>query len=156
MLVMTTKLSKKKIIGAAFAILAVICVFCFYGNEAKTTMVFEKSGVIVEDVKMSEEGVRSELINKLGWEAEVSEFCEVQIPYEFDEVYKKYNEIQLSQGFDLEKYKGKRVMKYTYDIKNYPNESEVSLNMLVYKNKLIAGDVCSKKQGGFMHGLEKP
>ncbi len=155
MLVMTTKLTKKKIFGAVFALLAVICIICFYGGN-ETTMVFEKSGVVLEDVKMSDEGIRQELIEKLGWEAELDEFCEIQIPYEFDDVYEKYNEIQMSQGFDLSKYKGKRVVKYTYDVLNYPNEPEVSLNLLVCKNKLIAGDVCSKKQGGFMHGLEMP
>lgn len=155
MLVMTTKLTKKKIFGAVIALLAVVCVICFYGGN-ETTMVFEKSGVVLKDVKISDEVIRKEFIEKLGWEVEMNEFCEIQIPYDFDEVYEKYNEIQLSQGFDLSKYKGKRVMKYTYDVLNYPNETEVSLNLLVYKNKLIAGDVCSKKQDGFMHGLEKP
>ncbi len=155
MLVMTTKLTKKKIFGAIFALLAVVCVICFYGGN-ETAMVFEKSGVVLEDVKMSDEAIRKELVEKLGWEAEFHEFCEIQIPYEFDEVYEKYNEIQKSQGFDLNKYKGKRVMKYTYNVLNYPKEPDLSLSLLVYKNKLIAGDVCSKKQDGFMHGLEMP
>ena len=85
------------------------------------------------------------------------EFMEVQIPQEFDEVYAKYNEIQTAQGMDLTKYQGKRVMRYTYSIKNYPSGEEgVCANMLVYKNKLIAGDVCSPKLDGFMHGLSMP
>ncbi|MBQ7090140.1 MAG: DUF4830 domain-containing protein, partial [Clostridia bacterium] len=44
---------------------------------------------------------------------------EVIIPNEFDAAYNKYNDCQKLSGFDLEKYRGNRVKKYTYAIKGY-------------------------------------
>ncbi len=159
MLVMTARVSKKKIAGICIILAVVICVACFWRSGAESTAVFESNGVKVETGKMSEADERVAFLKQLGWEvdAEPVEFMEVQIPQEFDEVYTKYNEIQTAQGMDLTKYQGKRVMRYTYAIKNYPNgEAGICANMLIYKNKLIAGDVCSPKLDGFMHGLSMP
>ena len=58
------------------------------------------------------------------------------------------------QGCDLSKYAGKRCKRYTYVIENYPGQAEgVRANILVYKNKVIGGDVCSVELDGFMHGF---
>ena len=106
---------------------------------------------------MSDEAARGEFLTQLGWEVEPHEFMEVMIPREFDDIYSEYNELQKSQGMDLTKYRGKRAMHYTYKVKNHPSgEDSVVLNLLVYKNKLIGGDVCSTKADGFMHGLAMP
>ena len=52
--------------------------------------------------------------------------------------------------------KKKSVMLYTYSVKNYPGyEGEVHVNLLVYKNTVIGGDVCSADVNGFVHGFEK-
>ena len=68
--------------------------------------------------------------------------------------FEKYNEIQKQQGCDLSKYAGKRCKRYTYVIENYPGQAEgVRANILVYKNKVIGGDVCSVELDGFMHGF---
>lgn len=99
---------------------------------------------------------RCDYLKKLGWEVETNpvEFMEIQLPSEFDAVYEEYNEIQKSQGMDLKKIRGKRVMKYTYRVTNYPTgEKDVYANMLIYKGKLVAGDICSARLDGFMHGL---
>ena len=49
-------------------------------------------------------------ISNFGWEirSEPDEIREIIIPVEFDDVYNKYNEIQLSQGYDLREYSGER------------------------------------------------
>jgi len=102
---------------------------------------------------------RMEFIASFGWEAEVEpvEILEVIIPQEFDSVYEDYNSIQKKQGLDLSGYAGKRVKKYTYTITNYPGDVEsVQMNMLVYKNKIIGGDICSLAEDGFMHGFSAP
>ena len=68
----------------------------------------------------------------------------------------EYNEIQRRQGLDLSAYKKKSVMRYTYAVKNYPDyDGEVLVNILVYKNTVIGGDVCSADVSGFVHGLER-
>lgn len=78
----------------------------------------------------------------------------ITIPETFNAVYEKYNEIQKKQGMDLEKYKGKACVRYTYQVLNYKNISEgVRANILVYNNKAIAGDICSVELGGFMHSF---
>ena len=97
------------------------------------------------------------MLKDLGWEVDETpmEFMEVQIPEEFDEVYSEYNDIQLKQGMDLKKYAGKRAMRYCYQVNNYPSgEKNVVANLLIYKNKLIGGDISSTQMNGFMHGLQ--
>jgi hypothetical protein len=86
-----------------------------------------------------------------------AEVTEVIIPEEFDEVYSSYNDIQLAQGFDLTKYAGRRVKRWTYTVTNYPDyEGKLCIraNMLVLDNKVIGGDICSVELDGFMHGFE--
>lgn len=78
----------------------------------------------------------------------------ITIPYEFDNVYTAYNNIQKAQGFDLCDYKGKQVSLYTLKINNYPNDSRyVFASILVCENKIIGGDVHSTELSGFMHGF---
>lgn len=82
---------------------------------------------------------------------------ELAIPEEFDETYTQYLSLQSGQGFDLEKYKGKRVKRYTYEISNYPTgETGVQAGLLIYKNTVVGGEVLSSQLGGFIHGLAMP
>lgn len=91
-----------------------------------------------------------------GWEVdtEPAEVLEVIIPKEFDSVYEEYNSLQKKQGFDLSRYAGKRCKRYSYVIVNHPSApGEVRVNLLLYGDKIIGGDVCSTEAGGFMHGF---
>lgn len=92
-------------------------------------------------------------------EQEPAEVAEIIIPAEFDEVYKEYNGIQVSQGFNLEPYSGKRVKRWTYQVTNYPGYTDgsdaIRVNILVYDGLIIGGDVCSTELNGFMHGFIK-
>lgn len=99
---------------------------------------------------------RVSFISKFGWEVEEAPCGEtsVVLPAEFDENMRRYNEIQLSQGLDLTKYRGKEVVKYTYSIKNYTDfDGEVLINLLVYKDKIVGGDICSADGNGFIYGF---
>nr|WP_207720781.1 DUF4830 domain-containing protein [Lawsonibacter celer] len=112
----------------------------------------------------SPKGIRSNedrisYLSSYGWSvsAEPISVEELVIPEEFDDTYTQYLELQSSQGFDLEKYAGKRVKRYTYAITNYPTGEEgVQAGLLIYKNTVIGGDVLSSQLGGFIHGLELP
>ena len=80
--------------------------------------------------------------------------AEVTIPAEFDKVYTAYNTLQQKQGLNLEKYRKKTVMRYTYEVTNYPDyNGKVLANVIVYKNKVIGGDICSADVNGFVHGF---
>ena len=76
----------------------------------------------------------------------------------FNDVYKNYNEIQTSQGFNLEDYKGKKATLYSYKINNYKGHEKdefIYADILVYNGKIIGGDVCSTNaENGFMHGFK--
>ncbi|MGM9551827.1 MAG: DUF4830 domain-containing protein [Clostridia bacterium] len=74
------------------------------------------------------------------------------IPKEFDMVYNNYNEIQKEAGFDLENFKGKECVMYTYEIYNHPF-GKCNANIIMYKNEIIGGDISSVSIDGFMTGL---
>ena len=51
-----------------------------------------------------------------------------------------------------------RVLVYnnTYVVTNYEGYSGlVYANLLIYRNRVIGGDVCSADTSGFIHGFEK-
>lgn len=78
---------------------------------------------------------------------------EVRVPDTFDSVYRRYNEIQKAQGLNLEKYKGKTVLRYTYELKDTDEPTYVTL--LIYKNRIVGGDVTGMGNEGFVMGLEQ-
>lgn len=120
--------------------------------------IFEGNDSIRYDKIKTEEN-RMDFLRQFGWEpgAECIESVEVSIPADFDKVMNAYNEIQRAQGLDLSGYKGKTVQRYTYEIKNYPDYSgTVYANIIIYKNRVIGGDICSSDVEGFIQGFEMP
>ena len=97
-------------------------------------------------------------LSQFGWtvDSAPTEVKAVTIPREFDKVFSAYNELQKEQGLNLGKYKGKEVTRYTFSLTNYPEYTgTVYANVLVYRNRVIGGDICSADIGGFLHGFEK-
>ncbi len=127
------------------------------------------NAVIVPDEEKSDEAIsfnfekvksnaeRVALLKSYGWEVEETpaEEAEITIPAEFDRVMENYNALQKSQGFDLSKHKNRDMMRYTYRITNYDGyEGTVYANLLVYKNRVVGGDICSSDVNGFIKGLD--
>ncbi len=142
------------------AIIAVtVMVIALPKNDAVAAgSIFEGNDKINYD-KIKTEKARIEFLKSFGWE--ISKGCieevEVQIPGDFDKIMNSYNEIQKAQGLDLSKYKGKTVHRYTYEITNYPDYSgTVYANLIIYKNRVIGGDISSSDISGFIHGFETP
>ena len=109
-----------------------------------------------DKIKTNED--RVEFLSQFGWQvkSEPVETAEIIIPEEFDKIFMGYNEIQKRQGLDLSRYKNKSVMRYTYEVTNYSGEDgKVYANVIVYRNKVVGGDVCSANVNGFIHGFEK-
>lgn len=103
---------------------------------------------------------RIEFLQSFGWKVseEPIEVVQVAIPQTFGDVYQNYNDIQTAQGFDLKPFKGKQVSRFTYSVLNYPGQKEyIRANLLVYKNQVIGGDICSVfAENGFMQGFAFP
>ena len=122
----------------------------------------EEGAQAVSDIsytKIYENSDRLAFIEQFGWKVSETplETVEVCVPESFDNVYLGYNEMQKEQGLNLAKYKGKTVTRYTYNVENYPDyEGAVYISLLVYKNKVVGGDVCSADVNGFVHGFEAP
>ena len=116
--------------------------------SASETIRFDK-------IKTNEDRVN--FLVSLGWKVKEQPLEEVAvtIPDEFDAVFLEYNNLQKEVGLDLSRYKRKDVMRYTYQVENYPDyQGVVYANILVYKNKIIGGDVCSADVNGFVTSLK--
>ncbi len=169
MFIITAKLSKRKLaLGAA----AVAAVLLAVGAAAHLTGDVTALGGIQTDTDLgsAEQAETEETVSTLaltndarvayleacGWEVDETS-CTIQeviIPSDFDETYQNYADLQAKQGFDLEKYKGKRVKQVTYEVTNYPDGEEVVAELLLYRGNVIAGDISSMKtDGGFTRGL---
>ena len=108
--------------------------------------------------KVKSEADVIDFLSQFGWEVEQSpiEVKKVTIPAEFDKVFAAYNEVQKEQGLNLSKFKNKEVTRYTFAVTNYEGyEGTVWANVLVFRNRVIGGDLCSADVTGFVHGFEK-
>ena len=141
---------------ALTALIALIAFVPNYVTNDEYTAVGVNATYNYEKIKSNED--RINFAKQFGWDVDPQALNEqeVQIPKDFDKIFSAYNEIQRRQGLDLSSFKKKSVMRYTYAIKNYPNyEGEVYINILVYRNTVIGGDVCSADVNGFVHGFER-
>ena len=79
-----------------------------------------------------------------------------RVPENFDRIIRDYNEIQKMQGLNLEKYKNKKVTCYTYEAVGYNGTpGPVYVNLIIYRNAVIACDVSSTDPDGFVSPLVK-
>lgn len=153
MLVMTAKLDKKRILVVVLVLIAVAVALVLLlgsGEEAQTTAAPSLS---------ANEG-RVAYLKERGWEVAATpvESGQVRLPKEADPVYDRYLALQKSQGFDLASYAGKTVMRYVYQVINYPGggTEPVYATLLIYKNQVIGGDVTDTSAKGQVRPLEKP
>ena len=128
-----------------------------YAVSSQTSAgVGEKKEISYDKIKTEEDVVK--FLSQFGWGVEGSptEVKTVTIPAEFDKVFAAYNEMQKEQGLNLSKYKNKEVTRYTFVVTNYEGyEGRVLANVLVYRNRVIGGDICSADISGFVHGFER-
>jgi hypothetical protein len=158
MFIFTTKFNRKKAL-LAVVVLAVIliAIILIAGSADRAGSKSKETAALSAVVKNNDQRVK--YLNSLGWEVEKKALEEqkVVIPRDFSDVYKKYNEIQLAQGFDLSKYGGVEATRYTYKVLNYPDcDSNVVADIIIYRNHVIAGDIQSNAMDGFMVGLKYP
>lgn len=153
MFVMTAKLSKPKLIAAGLVLVVTVVLILLLALSGKEALGQEScSGATNEE--------RLAFLATFGWSvnAEPTESQKVKIPDTTDnEVFNRYNELQISQGFDLTEYAGKEAMRYVYEILNYPDATDpVYASILVCDGIVIGGDITDTAADGVIHGFAPP
>ena len=153
MMIMTAKVDKKKIaiILAGILVLIVGLVLLFGGGDS------EPASTTVAAVANNDDRVK--FLSSFGWEVTTSpkESSQVKIPEKSSEVFDRYNSLQKSQGYDLSAYAGQTVMRYVYQVNNYPGATEpVYATLLISKNQVIGGDVTDTAAKGVIRGFKMP
>ena len=144
------------VVSVALATLITLIAFVPEFDADSSTATQNTVSYNYEKIKTNDDRIK--FLSQFGWQVKNDpvETAEITIPSTFDKVFVSYNEIQKQQGLDLIKYKNKEVMRYTYEITNYEGYSgTVYATLIVYRNKVIGGDVCSADVKGFIHGFIK-
>ncbi|MCR5207589.1 MAG: DUF4830 domain-containing protein [Eubacterium sp.] len=150
MQILTIKAKPKTLFGAVLALTGIIVIILTF-----TVNHPEKAENVNKSISCSTADERRAFLSSYGYEADGSEEKkEITVPSEFNAVYTDYNKIQKQQGFDLEPYKGKSAVIYTYKITNYKNNPNVTANLVVFDGKLIGADLCDPSaDSGFLIAL---
>ena len=154
MMVMTAKVDFKKwlLILAAAAALILAAILLMGGGSEPTATAATLPPVSANDGRV-------QFLKDLGWDVTTSptESGQVKIPSETSQVFDRYNTLQKGQGYDLSSYAGKTVMRYVYQINNYPGATQpVYATLLVHRDQIIGGDITDTAPGGRIHGLKMP
>lgn len=148
MLIWTARFSRKKAVISViiFGVIMVILILLTGRTPSEKNI----SPVLTENSQ------RTAYLQSLGWnvEPEPLETLQFLFPDTLEEPYLSYNELQLTQGFDLAACCGKQVTRYTYAVTNYPDYTEgVQANLYVCEEVLAAGDICYLGKNGFQKPL---
>lgn len=153
MVVVTFNAKRKKLLLCIAAVAVVLALL--FGIRAATGAARQEDS---EDIQTaaSTNAERLAFLSQFGWEVkeEAVSVKEVTVPVTFSSVYTEYNKIQLEQGMDLTAYAGCTCKIWTYEVTNYPEQTEtVYATLIVYDGQIIAGDISSAALDGFMHGF---
>lgn len=160
MVILTAKVSKGKLAAIVLLIIFVVVLLAVLLKNADAPApaeTGEEMTVTTENVRTNEDRVA--YLAQFGWEvsAEPVQTQEVRIPTDPSDVFERYNDLQIAQGFDLHDYAGKTVRRYVYEIENYPGgDGQYYATLLICKGAVIGGDVCAAEKGGVMHGFAMP
>ena len=149
-------LKRLAVIGASMiALLILLNMIPTYEPTAAMLMYSDAASYQYSQIKTNEDRVG--FLKQFGWTVKETplEEISVTIPGEFDKVFVGYNDLQKQQGLDLSRYRRKEVVRYTYEVTNYPDyEGKVLANLLIYRGKVIGGDICSADVSGFVTGFD--
>ena len=150
MMFMTAKVDIKKLLYLLVGIAAIILgIILFAGGKGEDA---DPPNAATNDQRVA-------FLGSYGWEAAnvPAQSGQVRIPEEAGEVFTRYNTLQKSQGYDLSAYAGKNVMRYVYEIDNYPGATApVYATLLVYEDRVIGGDVTDTSANGQIRGFQMP
>ncbi len=150
MFIYSIKASTIKLFACIAACFAVLATLLSIGTADAVYASLDGREIDYGGIKSNED--RVEFIEGFGLKVKEEPVTEESftMPENFDRVILGYNQIQKKQGLDLSKYERKRVTHYAYEVTNYEHDGTVYVNLLVHKNKIIAADISSAANGGFV------
>ncbi len=153
MFIYTIKASTLKFFLCIGLCLAVLVTLIALGNPATVYASANGREINYGGIKTNEDRVK--FINSFGIEVKAEPTSEESftVPDNFDRIIEGYNQVQKTQGLDISKYKGKRVTHYAYEVTNYDYPGTVYVNLIVWRSKIIAADISSMADGGFLSSL---
>ena len=142
MVIMTAKVPKRRLLLIVLLLIAaaVVLALCLRGAGGETE----------KPAKTGTQGATNEariaFLESYGWQVEPEpvKTQQVTVPADPSEVFLRYNELQISQGYDLLQYSGKELTRYVYRITNYPDESGVYYATLLAAHSFPP---CRKRMG---------
>ena len=153
MFIYTIRASTLKLFACIFTCLAVLVFLLIIGSPNTVYASVEGREINYGGMKTNEDRVA--FIEGFGIKVKNEPVREESftMPENFDRVILGYNQIQKTQGLDITKYERKRVTHYAYEVTNYDSDGAVYVNLLVYRNRIIAADISSASEGGFVSSL---
>ena len=151
MFIITAKFSRRR----AFALAAVACLALALIVLPRACRKSAEAPAIPAETNEQ----RLAYLTSLGWEVndQPIETLSVTLGETLEEPYLSYNDLQRSQGFDLTRYCGQTLSRYTYVVTNYPDASlPCQADLYVCGGVLAAGDIVCTGENGFMAGLAFP
>ena len=155
MIIVTARIPKRRLLAGGITALC-----CCAAVAAALILTLSGRAVTasaeVKNIRTNDD--RLAYLSGLGWEVSLQPIAteELLIPEQFDDSYAGYLKLQEDQGFDLSRYCGKRIKRYTYQLTNYPTQDEpMQIALLIYKNRVIGGQIQSAS-GSLLHGLILP
>ena len=156
MFIYTFKASTLKLVGCIIAAVITVIALVIFVPSNDTLTVFADGKTVYTEA--SDNDGRINFLKQFGYEVqkEPIQTTTVTVPSKFDTVFSGYNDLQKLQGLDLTRYKRKEVTRYTYLVTNYEGyDGTVYANLIIYRGRVIAGDICTENSDGFIHGFSK-
>ncbi len=140
------KYPRDKITDFLLCLLCVFLIILIFQFDNKTVAVSGSLDNLVMD-----------FLKTNGWQLDEASLSSDEILFTFEnsEALKEYSDLQESQGFLISEYIGKRVIRFSCNILNYPgyfSDNSIYANVFVFDDKIIAADICSVKIDGFLQG----
>lgn len=132
------KLQKKS--KAQAFIMAIMIMFTVF------TIIFLKT-----DININHRNI--EYIKSFGWEVDNKpvDTMSISLPSSSDSIFSAYCKT-MEPLFDLSQFSGKRVLRYSYKVKNHIESSSnmIRINILIYEENIISADISSLMENGFI------
>lgn len=145
MKLITFRLSDKRLVAVFLTLCMVFLIMLDFTSHTS-----ESGGTVCDNED------RLEFVRSLGLEAaeQAVSVKETVIPIKFNDVYSRYNKLQLEAGYDLTKLSGETVTVYCYDVGELRG-SPTYVNLIIFMDRIVGGDISSAELSGFMLPLKE-